>query len=258
MSMKHWFARESHECRNFEAKTAHKSRSRLPAVAAVLIATMCSLPAWADLVAPIDVSLNAPNGIIGDSTPFTLTQTVSYVSPITNGGGGAIGNFMLADERIALFGNSIQIHVAQGGDAGSTGYGANARYEFSGLSILGSTLTGINVYAFDGYGTSGFSGVSSGVLASLIDTNSDLTLDTLVFRLDSLVIANNRGFGPNSSLNFAEFRIDILSTLDQPPPPPPPPPPNDVPEPGTLVLAAVGLAAVRVVSRRSANAKAGH
>ncbi len=263
MSMKTWFARESDKCRNFEAKTAHKSRPRLAGFAMVCVATVLSFPAWADLVTipPINVRLIAPGGITGDSTQFTKSDILDYGNPINTFGSGEIGTFMLPGEQIALStdnsNNSIRIRAAQGNDAGGTGYlglgGLHARYELSGLGILGSTLTGITVYAFDDYATSplGFSGVLSGVGVSLIDSDSNSSLDTLVFNLDDLLFKDRPG---GNSLNFAEFRIDILSTLDQPPPPPP----NDVPEPGTLVLAAVGLAAVRVVSRRSANAKAGH
>ncbi len=256
MSIKPWFVQVSRECRNCDANSAPKFRSLLPGVAAVCLAAMFSLPAWADLVAPINVSLIAPGGITGDSTSFTKNDSVNYGAPINTSGSGAIGTFMLPDEQIALSGNSIRIRAAQGNDAGGTGYlglgGVHARYELSGLGILGSTLLGIQVYAYDGYGTSGFSGVSSGVGVSLIDSDSNSSLDTLVFNLDDLLFVDRPG---GNSINYAEFRIDILSRLDTPPPPPPP---NDVPEPGTLLLAAAGLAVLRVFGKPGTSNRAGN
>lgn len=215
--------------------------------AAVCCAAMFALPALADLVSPIPVNLIAPGGITGDATPFTLTQSVDYAAPITPLGGGDIGGFMLPNEQIALNGDSIRIRAAQGDDLGGTGYlglgGDHARYEFGGLSITGRVLTGFNMFAFDGYGTSGFSGVSSGIGVSLIDSNADTLLDMLIFNLDDLRFID-RGLG--SSLNYGEFRIDILSRASTQPPP------TGIPEPGTLVLAAAGLFALRSVSRRRA------
>jgi hypothetical protein len=225
----------------------------------VLCAVACcaatfSLPAQAVLVSPIDVSLVAPGGFTNgidppDTTPLLLNQSVGYGTPITPAGGGAIGGFMLPGEQVALNGDSVRIRVAQGSELGGTGYlglgGVHARYELSGLAIAGSTITGFTLYTFDGYGTSGFSGASSGVGVSFVDSaDADSAPDLLIFNLDDLLFVD-RGLG--NSLNFAEFRIDILSRLDNPPPPPPP---NGVPEPGTLALAAAALLALRSASRR--------
>ena len=226
---------------------------------------MVTLPAFAALVTPISVSLIAPGGYTdgtglgGDpySQPLTLIQSVDYGAPITPGGGD-IGGMMIGSEQIALDGDSVLISSYRGDTViartGWLGSGADhARYELSGLAIAGRTLTGITVFAFDGYGTTGFTGVLSGTGVSLIDSSdADLLLDTLIFNLDDLLFVD-RQLG--SSLDHADFRIDITSTpnVNPPPPPPlppPPPPPNPVPEPGTLLLTAAALVALRAASRR--------
>lgn len=205
-----------------------------------LSAALCALPVFANLVGPIPVSLIAPGGTTTDSTPLLLSQNLDYGAPITSTGTGAISGSMLPGEQIALSGDSVLLRAAQGDDAGGTGYlglgGMHARYELGGLDISGRTLTGIQVFAFDGYATSGFSGVSGGVEVTLIDSNADSLLDTLVFNLDDLRFVD-RGLG--SSLNYGEFRINILSEPNAAP----------MPEPGTLVLVVAALLAWRAVSK---------
>lgn len=254
--MKPGFNGSSIKTRRTGKSTRHRTVFKLARHAAVCCAAAFFLPAMATLVTPISVSLIAPGGFTDgfnppDTTPLLFNQTVSYGAPITPAGGGAIGGFMLADEQVALNGDSIRIRAAQGSETGGTGYlglgGAHARYELSGLAIAGSTITGFNLYTFDGYGTSGFNGALSGVGVSFVDSaDADTAPDLLVFNLDDLLFVNRGG---GNSLNFAEFRIDILSRLDNPPPPPPP---NGVPEPGTLALAAAALIALRSSRRPSA------
>lgn len=216
---------------------------------ALCSASIFTLPALATLTTPISVNLISPGGITTDSTPLFFSETLTYATPIVAGGSGEIGGFMLPDEQISLDGDSIRIRAAQGDLSGGTGYlgsgTAHARYEFNGLSIAGRILTSINVFAFDGYLSSGTSGVLSGIGVNLVDTDANLTLDTLIFNLDELLF--DPRFGPESSLNYAEFRIDILSRPDTQPPDP-----NGVPEPGSLMLASVALLALYFVSRRRA------
>lgn len=247
--MKPWSDDISNINQGHRVRGRHQSLGRLVRSAVICGAALFALPAMATLVSPIQVSLLAPGGSTVDPTPLLLTQTVSSATPITTGDGGDIGDFMLPSEQIALDGDSILIRAAQGDSLGGTGYlgdgTGHARYEFSALGITGRTLTGFNVFAFDGYANSGVTGVTSGVGVSLVDTNADTFLDTLIFNLDDLLFVD-RGHG--ESENFAEFRIDILSTPNITPPPPPP---TGVPEPGTLILAAAALGALRFSLRRA-------
>lgn len=226
-----------------------KSIRGLLHAAALCIASIATLPALATLTTPISVNLISPGGTTSDSSPLFFSETVTYATPIAAGGSGAIGGFMLPDEQISLSGDSIRIRAAQGDLLGGTGYlglgGDHARYEFNGLSITGRIITSINVFAFDDYLSAGTSGVLSGIGANLIDTDANSTLDTLVFNLDELLF--DPRFGDQSSLNYAEFRIDILSRADTQPPGP-----NGIPEPGSLMLASVALLALHFVSRRRA------
>ena len=211
----------------------------------------------ATLVTPISVGLISPGGYTDgtstDTTPLLLTQTVSYGAPINPVSGGAIGGFMLGGEQISLSSDSVLISAYQGdSQVARTGYlglgTEHARYELSGLAIAGRTITGIAVYAFDGFGTTGFTGVLSGAGVSIIDGASPGTqLDTLIFNLDDLRFVDRPG---GSSLNHADFRIDIISQDNGSPPPPPPPPPNGVPvpEPGSLALALFALVAARTAA----------
>ena len=202
-------------------------------------AAIFALPALASLVSPITVDLRAPGGTTTDSTPISVTQTVDYGSPITPAGIGDISGFMLPNEQIALSGDSILIRAAQGDPGGGTGYlgsgGNHALYRFNGLSITGRTITGFNVYDFDGYGMSGTTGLTSGLGVLLAGT-------TLTFNLDDLLFVNRLN---GQSNNFAEFRIDILSRPNTPPPPP-----NGVPEPGSLMLVTSALLALWPASIR--------
>lgn len=129
--------------------------------AAAISVGFAALPSWATLVVS-GVQLIAPGGLIGDSTPLDLSQSLSAANPIlqsTDPAAGQISNFMLAGEQISISANSILIQAASGNVDGSnnlvTGYlglgvGAHARYQFDGLSIAGQTITGFNVFAFDG------------------------------------------------------------------------------------------------------------
>lgn len=244
--MKSWSDDISNINQGHRVRGRHQSLGRFARSAVICGVALFALPAMATLVSPIQVSLLAPGGTTSDPTALSMSQTVSDVTPITTGDGGDIGDFMLPNEQIALVGDSIRIRAAQGDSAGGTGYlgdgTGHARYEFSALSITGRTLTGFNVFAFDNYADSGVTGVTSGVGVSLVDTNADTFFDTLIFNLDELLFVD-RGLG--ESENFAEFRIDILSTPDTSPPP------TDVPEPGTLMLAAAALGALRFSLRRA-------
>ncbi len=192
------------------------------------LALLFALPASAALNFAVTVTLAAPGGVIGDPTPISASAPATSAAGISAGDGSSVGDLMLPGETIFFDGNSIRLHVAAGDDSNgvlSTGLlglnGAPASYTFSGLSIPGETITGITVYAFDGYASSGTSGVQSGTLVSLLNPS------TVQFNLDGLVFKDR---GPGSSTAYGEFRIDLIST--------------PVPEPAAWALFALGLATV--------------
>jgi hypothetical protein len=197
------------------------------------------VPAHADLLGPVTVSLIAPGGIIDDETPLSFEQIVADpAGGIAAGDGGDIGEFMLPGEEIRFEGQSILLHVAAGGDDNGdlvTGYlglpGDPARYVFSGLQVPGQVIVGLEVYAFDGYGTSGTSGVLGGIGVTRAGP------DTVIFRLDELVFAD-RGTGSGDA--YGEFRIDLVTI--------------PVPEPATTALMLAGLSMLGAALRRRAAA----
>ena len=223
-------------------------------MAAAVVALGISALAHAGLVSPVTVSLLAPGGIAGGPTdPISATEDAPvpigiFYDPLSSGEISSV--WMLDNEKIFFVDNSIRLRVAAGFDGGaagfSTGYlglgGSNARYEFSSLSITGFDIIGASLSTFDGYGDSGFDGLSSGGGVALIGGN------TVTFRLDDLLFVNRGAGGSN---NFAEFRIDLQTRAITGPPVNPP---NGVPEPSTLAcLAAAGLAfwATRRRSKRA-------
>lgn len=213
-------------------------RGLLRSAAGAVLALSAAWPAHAVLTLPVAVTLSAPGGVVGDPTPIDLASPATGFEGISAGDGSAIGSFMLPGETI-FFGDSsdsIFLRVAAGADTDgvlTTGYlglnGTPASYTFSGLNVDGQIITGLNVYVFDGYGTSGATGVISGTSVALVDAS------TIRFDLDSLVF-KSRGGG--SSEAFGEFRIDLITT--------------PIPEPGTWALFALGLAAVGALRARRA------
>jgi hypothetical protein len=231
---------------------ASPARRLLATLAGALLA-LSPLSARAGFQSDVTVRLIAPGGIQGNSTPVSEQQLVTVADLATGvhyGDNGAIGGdgvtygWMLANEEVTFVGNSIHVRSYAGYDDATgiyTGYlglgGAHARYEFDGLSIAGQTIVGFNVYAFDGYLTSGFSGLASPSAASLVHL---IDADTVSLDLDNILFVNRLTGTSNA---HADFRIDLI-TRD-----------NggnggNLPEPATLALLAVAALGAGVARRR--------
>jgi len=213
-------------------------RGLLRCLAGGVLALGTAWPAHAALTLPVAVMLSAPGGVVADPTPIDLVGSATGFAGISVGDGSEIGSFMLPGETIFFSdsSDSIFLRVAAGDDTDgvlTTGYlglgGTPASYTFSGLNVAGQIITGLSVYTFDGYGTSGTSGVASGTSVSLVNAS------TIRFDLDSLVF-QDRGGG--SSTAYGEFRIDLITT--------------PIPEPATWILFALGIAAVGALRARRA------
>ena len=227
------------------------NRFRFARLLGGLALALASLAAQADFATDLTVNLLAPGGTIsGGPSPIQLSQDVTVanladgVLSASLGGSGDISNFMLDGERVFFSGNSILLRVAVGDTTGgiyTTGLlgsgGAHARYQVDGLHITGQAITGFQVYAFDGFATSGPAS-ASGLLspADPMVLVHQVDADSVAFDLDTLVF-KHRFIGESN--NYAEFRIDLLTT--------------PVPEPSSAayLLAAGLLALLRLRARRA-------
>jgi PEP-CTERM motif len=227
------------------------ARRLLGAIVGTAIA-LCAQPALAGFQSDITVKLIAPGGIVGDTTPISVSQLVStgnFATGIHAGDGGDVGSWMLAGEEVTFVGETIRVRAFAGDVTVSgsiTGYlglfGNHARYEFDGLSIAGKTIVGLSVTAFDGYADNGISGLAPAVpvasLAHLVDA------DTVSLYLDDILFTD-RGANIGSSDDHADFLITLITQDNGTDPGGPG---NSVPEPATLALflaAALGAGAVR-------------
>lgn len=224
--------------------TKQQIRTGLAKLSLALLLAGLSVGAQATLLSPVTVRLLAPGGFTDggftDATPISASDSVSTGSGITPGDGSAIGDWMLDNETVQFDGNSIHLRLAAGAESPggefSTGYlglgGQHARYEFDGLAVGGATIIGFNLYAADGFGAGGFSGVSAGVSASLLSPS------LLSFNIDDLLFVD-RGLG--GSLNYADFRIDLLTRPDGG---------GNLPEPSSWALALLALTGAGLAARR--------
>lgn len=197
-------------------------------LANIALLTMLSFAgsAHAVLADSIQVKLFAPDFT---ATPYAQAAPLATGILAGNlGGTGDISTNMVDDERISFSGDSIHIRVGSASSDGfTTGWGAGAKYELSGLSVQNMLITGVTVSAFDGYLNTGFTGLASPSPGALVNLGGTSSLRVLSFTLDDTLQFVDRGMG--SAYNYAEFRIALI-TQEMPP----------VPEPGTLVLMVLG------------------
>ena len=198
-------------------------RSPLASIA-LISALSVGAPAQAALLDPVSVTLVAPaffDPPLEQSAPLATGIVAGNL-----GGTGDISRAMLDNEKISFSGDSILLRVASDGGALTTGWGAGARYELTGITVVDSLITGVAVYAWDGYGSTGtFSGLANPAAAVLVSLGGTALSRSLSLTLDDSLQFNDRGNG--LIYNYVEFRIDLLS--------------QPVPEPGQWLLMAVGL-----------------
>ncbi len=205
-------------------------------VAGLLCALALAPAAQAALRDTITVALEAP----AFHSP-ALEQAAPLATGVLAGNLGGLGDIsavMVDDESIRFDGDAILLRVGSASDTGqTTGWGSGARYLISGIGVVGAVITGVNVAAFDGFGTSGTTGLSTG-LAPVSFVSGNAGFSTIVFTLDDSLQFTDRGNG--SAGNYAEFRIDLVS--------------QPVPEPAQWLLMAGGLAGLLLARRRPGQA----
>jgi hypothetical protein len=207
------------------------------AAACCWVALLASGAAHAAFVSAVDISLIAPGGIVGDSTPINLHDSVTPVDGnlLLPGDGSNIGTMLLPSESIGLQGETFVLRIAQGATDGTTGYLGDglhdALYQFSGLQLDNRAIVGL------------FASVSGLTSPTNIDDIVQLISPTsFIVNLSNLVFLD-RGHG--ESLNYADLRVGFLTT------------PAPVPLPDTIALLASGLLLLAFV-RRQRLAAGGH
>lgn len=185
--------------------------------------------------------------LYSSSTTLDAADTVS-VGPgieISAGNGTNIGALMISgvtspggvtiSEAINFQSLSIALRILAGAEDAQrrpvTGWGADARYEFSGLTLDTGTISGVSVIG-SAADISNFSSLSSWVHWS------SSTPGTILFDIDDIIFVDKSG------VDWADITINLqVSTA--------PPDEGTVPAPGTVALVGLALAAAAAARRRS-------
>lgn len=160
--------------------------------------------------------------LIGQSVTVTLGDggslfhddvvTVGAGIELAPGDGSDIGTLLLPNERIDIGATSIFLTLEEGVPGGGTGYPSGTAYAFTNLAFFGqaTAITGVSLT------TSNITGISVG--------NLTFTATSLRVPIDALLIGEIPG------VDTGTLQIDLTFAV--------------VPEPGTALLASLGLLAL--------------
>lgn len=197
-----------------------QSRRWISMVSAVAVALFLAAPAQATLIGKsVGVTLTD-----GGSLAASDVVVVGAGPEIMPGDGSNVGAFLLPNESVDLGALTIDVFLEEGAPDGTTGYGPGTRYLFSNLSFLDPSL------------------IVSGVIVSLenitgVALGSQVTFgsDFVSLWIDTLVIGDIP-----AAVDVGRVSLTLETAV--------------VPEPGTALLLASGLALL--ASRRRARAAA--
>lgn len=153
-----------------------------------------------------------------------VVVVVGGVAELAAGDGSEIGTILLPSESVDIRSSSIVLTLEEGVPDGGTGYPTGMAYLFSNLALFGqdTAITGVSLTV------SNIAGIAIGDIT--------FTATTLRVPVDALVI------GEIAGVDVGTLHLDLTFMV--------------IPEPGTALLASLGLAALACRARAARRAAA--